>query len=111
MKVLYEIQYGKMRSYSHGIDSIVSAWMNKYYTITLTNEEKQLTYEAIQGLKNSGLIVRDATQRDEVFQLLTSKGKEVVEKQKDPDIYSIPLERIVANSELLARCRFPVWNI
>ncbi len=47
----------------------------------MTPEEIQLTHEAIQELKNSGIIVQDSTQREDVFQILTAKGKEIVEKQ------------------------------
>ena len=103
LKVLYEIQYGKMKGHSHGIDSIVPTWMNKYFNISLTKEEIQLTMEAIQELKTSGLIAKDATQSD-VFQILTAKGKEIVEKQRDPDIYSLQLEQIIKNDKLLSKC-------
>jgi len=104
LRVLYEIQYGKMQNYSNGIDSIVPAWMNEYLRIKMTKEDIQLTYEAIQELKNSGLIVKDATQSEDVFQVLTPKGKEIVEKQRDPDIHGLQLEQVVKNTELLSRC-------
>ena len=79
LQVLYEIQYGKMKSYSNGIDSIVPNWMNEYFKIKMKEENIQLTYEAIQELKTSGMIVKDATQSEDVFQLLTQRGKEIVE--------------------------------
>lgn len=104
LKVLYEIQYGKMEGHSNGIDSIVPSWMNKYFNIKMSREEIQLTMEAIQELKNSGLIAKDATQSSDVFQLLTAKGKEIVEKQRDPEIYSLQLEQIIKNDKLLSKC-------
>jgi uncharacterized protein (TIGR02391 family) len=107
LRVLYECLYGKMQSHSHGIDSIVPSWMNEYFKIEMTAQEIQLTHEAIQELKNSGLIVQDSTQREEVFQILTAKGKEIVEKQQDPDVYGLRLEEVVKNEELLFRCLGP----
>jgi uncharacterized protein (TIGR02391 family) len=104
LKVLYEVQYGKMKGHSRGIDSIVNSWMNKYYGIKMSREEIQLTMEAIQELKISGLIVKDATQASDVFQLLTAKGKEIVEKQRDPEIYDLQLEQIIKNDRLLSKC-------
>ena len=104
LKVLYEIQYGKMKAYSHGIDSIVPHWMNEYFNMKMTPEERQLTNEAIQELKTSGLIVQDATQSSPMFQVLTSRGKEIVEKEKDPDIHGLQLEQVITNESLLSKC-------
>ncbi len=107
LRVLYECLYGKMQSYSHGTDSIVPSWMNKHFNMEMTPEEIQLTHEAIQELKNSGIIVQDSTQREDVFQILTAKGKEIVEKQQDPDIFALRLEEVLKNPELLFRCLGP----
>jgi len=104
LKVLYEIQYGKLKGYSNGIDSIVPQWMNQYYSTKLTQEECQLTHEVIQELKASGLIVQDASQSSSMFQVLTPRGKEIVERQKDPDIYGLQLEQVIKNAGLLSRC-------
>jgi len=104
LRVLYEIQYGKMKNYSHGIDNIVPQWMNEYWELKMTKEDIQRAYEAIQELKTSGLIVKDATQREEVFQVLTPKGVEFVEKQKDPDVHGLQLEAIIKNPQLLKKC-------
>ncbi len=107
LRVIYECLYGKMRGHSNGVDSILPHWMNEFYEIKLTENEIQLTYEAVQELKNSGLIVRDYTQRDEVFQILTAKGKEIAEKQQDPDIFALRLEEVLKNQDLLFRCLGP----
>ena len=107
LRVLYECLYGKMRSRSHGTDSIVPSWMNEYFSIEMAPQEVQLTHEAIQELKNSGIIVQDSTQREDVFQILTAKGKGIVEKQQDPDIFALRLEEAVKNHELLFRCLGP----
>ena len=104
LKVLYEVQYGSMRGHSSGIDSIVPEWMNRYWNIKMTIEDIKTTNEAIQELKTSGLIVKDPTQRDDVFQVLTNKGKEIVEKQIDPDIHGLQLEQVIKNPTLLERC-------
>ncbi|TET20614.1 TIGR02391 family protein [Candidatus Bathyarchaeota archaeon] len=104
LKVLHEIQYGKMKGHSRGTDSIVPAWMNKHFKIKMTPEDVQLTHEAIQELKTSGLIVKDATQPGDAFQVLTTKGKEIVEKQRDPDIYGLQLEQVIRNTKLLSKC-------
>lgn len=104
LKVLYEVQYDSMKGHSSGIDSIVPHWMNQYFNIKLSKEECQLTHEAIQELETSGLVVQDATQSSSMFQVLTSKGKEISEKQKDPDVYGLRLEQIVMNTNLLSKC-------
>ena len=51
LKVLYETQYGSMKSYSRGTDSIVPSWINKKYNIKMSREEIQLAQEVIQELK------------------------------------------------------------
>jgi hypothetical protein len=104
LKTLYECQFGSMKGHSWGVDSIVTSWINKLYSIQLSPEEIQLTFEAIQEAKNSGLIGKDARQREDVFQILTQKGKELVEKRKDPQVYSIELEDVVKDPGLLERC-------
>jgi len=104
LRVLHECLYGKMRGHSWGIDSIVPQWMNKYFDVKMTEEEIQLTYEAIQELKSSGIIVRDSTQYSDVFQVLTAKGKEIAEKQQDPDVHGLRLEEVVKDTNLLSRC-------
>lgn len=107
LRVLYECLYGKMKSHSHGIDSIVPSWMNGYFNLKMTPQEIQLTHEAIQELKNSGIVVQDSTQCEDVFQILTAKGKEIVEKQQDPDIFALRPEEVLKNQELLFRCLGP----
>ena len=104
LRVLYECQYGKMNSHSFGIDSIVPHWINEYYKIELYPQEEELTHVAIQELKNSGLIAQDPYQTEVVFQRLTEKGKEIVEKQQDPDVFALRLEEVIRNKELLNRC-------
>lgn len=106
LRVLYECLYGKMKSHSRDINSIILSWMNEYFNIKITQQEIQLTHEAIQELKNSGIIVQDSTQED-YFQILTAKGKEIVEKQQDPEIFALRLEEVLKNQELLFRCLGP----
>ena len=104
LRVLYEIQYGKMKSYSSGTDSIVPSWINEYFKIKMNEQEIQTAQEAIQELKTSGIIVKDATQHEEVFQVLTQKGKILVEKSQDPDVYALRLEEVLRNQDLLGIC-------
>jgi uncharacterized protein (TIGR02391 family) len=104
LQILYQIQYGTMKGHSWGIDSIVPTWMNQHYNITMSGQERQLTYEAIQELKSSGLIAQDATQHEDVFQVLTEKGKAIAEKNQDPDVYALRLEEVIKNPELLGAC-------
>jgi uncharacterized protein (TIGR02391 family) len=105
LRVLNEIQYGSMKGcYSWDINSIIKSWMNLYFKTTLSEEEKQLTFEAVQELKTSGLIARDSTQYVDDFQKLTAKGKNLVDKQQDPDIFGLRLEEILKDDELLTRC-------
>lgn len=104
LRVLYEIQYGKMDRFSNDINTIIRAWMNEYFEVELTEEEIQYTFEVIPELKISGLIAQDASQDSEVFQVLTQKGREVVEKQQDPDVYGLQLEQVIKNTDILSRC-------
>jgi uncharacterized protein (TIGR02391 family) len=104
LKVLYEVQYGSMQRHSWGIDNIVPYLMNEYWKMKMTEEDIKKTYEAIQESKASGLIVRDPSQGSDNFQVLTDKGKEIVEKQKDPDIHGVQLEQIIWNPTLLEKC-------
>lgn len=107
LRVLYEIRFGKLKDYVSGVDAIVPHYINEYFNVKLTQEEIQLAHEGIQELKNAGLIVRDSTQRSDVFQVLTQKGKEIAEKQLDPDVHDLRLEEIIKDSELLSRCVDP----
>jgi len=104
LRVLFECLYGNMQSNSPGIDSIVPRWMNEYFRMEMYPEEIQLTHEAIQELKSSGLIVQDPSQYSDVFQILTAKGKDIVEKQQDPDVYALRLEQVLKNGDLLHKC-------
>jgi uncharacterized protein (TIGR02391 family) len=90
-----------MKTYSNGADSIVPYWINEYFKITMNDQEIQLAQEAIQELKTSGLMVKDGTQREEVFQVLTQKGKTLVEKSQDPDVHALRLEEVLRNQDLL----------
>ena len=104
LRVLYEIQYGTMKGYSSGTDSIVPSWINEHFKIKMNKQEIQLAQEAIQELKISGIIVKDATQDEDVFQVLTGKGKILVEKQQDPEVYALRLEEVLRNRDLLHIC-------
>lgn len=104
LQILYQIQYGSMKGYSWGIDSIVPTWMNQHYNMTMSGQERQLTIEAVQELKTAGLIVNDATQHGENFVVLTEKGKAIAEKNQDPDVYALRLEEVIKNPELLGAC-------
>lgn len=104
LKVLYEIQFGSMKSHSNGTDTIIPRWINEKFNINLTPEDEQLAQEAVQDLKTTGLIVKDATQRSDTFVVLTSKGKEIVEKDKDPDIHGLQLDQMISNAKLLSKC-------
>lgn len=105
LRVLNEIQYGGiMHEYPNNVDSIVKDWINVRFNIKITEQERQLAHEAIQDLKTSGLIVRDSGQNDDVFQILTARGKEIVDKQQDPDAYALRLEQVLKNPALLSVC-------
>jgi uncharacterized protein (TIGR02391 family) len=104
LRVLYECKYGKLQDHSWSVDSIVPAWMNQYFNISLTNDEKQLCLQAVEELRTGGFLVKDATQFSDSFLVLTPEGKDLVEKQRDPDVHGLRLEQIVSDKELLAQC-------
>jgi hypothetical protein len=93
LRVMYEVLYGDMKGHSSGLDSIVPHWMNERFKIKMTKQEVQLTEEVIQELKNANVIVKNSAQSSDNFQVLTTKGKDIVEKQQDPDAYALRLER------------------
>src|SRR6266704_4196424 len=103
LRVLYECLYGggTMQGHSWGVDSIVPHWMNEKFEISLTDEQVQLTFQAIDELRRDGFLVKDATQKTDNFLVLTPEGKTLVEKQEDPDVHGIRLEQIVVDKELL----------
>lgn len=102
INVMYELKYGTMQGRTWGIDSIIPNWINEYYKTGLATAEKQLAYEAVQELKTAGLIAKDSTQYEDVFQVLTEKGKAIAEKKENPDVYALRLEEVIKNPELLA---------
>jgi uncharacterized protein (TIGR02391 family) len=104
LRVLYEIECGSLRDYSNGIDSIVPKWMNEYWKIEMSKEDIKRTYEAIEELKYSGLIVKDPSQKEDVFQILTTKGTKIMKEQKDPDIHGLQLEQVITNPTLIEKC-------
>ena len=107
LRVLYECLHGTMKSHSWGVDSIVPSWINKHYKIKLTNAEIQSTHEAIQELKNSGYLVRDASQSSDNWLIFTEKGLDLVRSQKDPEISGLRLEEVVSDQQLLQKCLNP----
>jgi hypothetical protein len=84
LQVMYELKYGKMSTYASGMDSIIPYWINEYFSIQLTPAEKMLAKEAVEDLKNSGLITQDPAKEEEVFQVLTQKGKEALHGKPEP---------------------------
>jgi len=104
LKVLDETLNGSLNEYSWNINLIVTTLINKYYDIELTHEEIDNTYVAIQELKNQGLIVRDSYQSEEAFWVLTKKGKDIVDKNQDVDVYALRLEEVLKNQDLLDVC-------
>ena len=70
----------------------------------LAREETQLAQEVIQELRTSGLIAKDSIQTEDVFVLLTDKGRHIIEEKQDPDAYALRLEQLLKNPELLAIC-------
>jgi uncharacterized protein (TIGR02391 family) len=107
LRVLYECKYGTMQSYSWAVESIVPGWINRYFKISLTNDEKQICLQAVEELRTGGFLVKDATQMSDAFLVLTSEGKDLVEKQRDPDVHGIRLEQVVSDKELLSQCLAP----
>ncbi len=104
LRVMYELQFGKMSDYASGMNSIIPYWINEYYGVVLTGEEKLIANAAVTDLKAAGLIIKDAAKDDDVFQILTTMGKVVVEKNQDPDVPVLKLDDIVKNTDLLDAC-------
>ena len=107
LRVLYECLHGSMKGHSWGIDSIIPSWINKYYNIELSKEEIQLTLEAVQELKSSGYLVRDASQLSDNWLIFTEKGLNLVRNQKEPEIFGMRLEQVVSDKQLLQKCLNP----
>ncbi len=104
LRVIYECRDGSFQGHSWGIDSVIPQWMDKYYKVTLKPEETQIAYEAVQELKTSGYLVRDATQNSDNFLVLTSRGLAALQSQKEPEVHALRLEDAISNQELLGKC-------
>jgi hypothetical protein len=127
LQVMYELKYGRMSTYAPGMDSIIPYWINEYYSIQLTAAEKMIAKEAVEDLKNAWLIIQDANKEEEIFQVLTQKGKETLLGKQEPQpqptqtltpkaetpkpqtatepARELKLEEIVTNPELLETCQ------
>ena len=78
LEVLYEIQFGNLKTLSAYIEGIIPQWINEQYKIKLDREEIIRLHEIVQELKTQGFIVRDPGKSDN-FILLTEKGKQFYE--------------------------------
>lgn len=107
LRVLLECLEGKLRNYNPHVKNIVEGWINEYYDILLSEEEMMLTYEAVEELQNDGYLMKDPSQRDPGFLMFTTKGKELVAKQKDPEVHGFRLEELITDKELLHKCLNP----
>jgi len=104
LRVLHECLEGKLRNHNPHLDDIVKAWINDYYALELSPQEIMLTYEAIEELRNDGYLMKDPSQRSSGFLIFTTKGKEMISKQKDPEVHALRLEEIIDDTELLHKC-------
>jgi uncharacterized protein (TIGR02391 family) len=84
LKVLNEIQYGKLEGKSNGVGSIIPQWMNEYFNIKLTPDEIQLCHQGVNELLRDEYVTKDATQMFGLFVILTPEGKKVAEEQGEP---------------------------
>jgi uncharacterized protein (TIGR02391 family) len=117
LQVMYELKYGRMSNYASGMDSIIPYWINEYYSIQLTKEEKVLALDAVKELKVDGLIVKDVSKDDDVFQVLTEKGTETATghpatepktqtvAHTESAVCTLKLEDAVTNPDLLEACQ------
>lgn len=104
LRVLRECLEGKLKNYNPHVSDIVKNWINEYYDISLSEEEMMLTYEAVEELQNDGYLMKDPSQRAPGFLIFTTKGKELIAKQKDPEVHGLRLEELITNKELLHKC-------
>src|SRR6058998_4278126 len=96
---------GRCRIISWGVDSIVPTWINQYFQVSLTPEQEQLALQEVEELRRDGFLVKDATQRNDNFLAFTHEGKDLVEKQTNPDAHGLRLEQIIRDKNLLAQTR------
>jgi uncharacterized protein (TIGR02391 family) len=104
LKVLLELRPGgKLDGHPNNTSTIVSAWMDEYFNIQLTDSERQKLFEGIDELRSANLICQDYEQGPS-FVVLTAKGEKLAAEGKDPDVYGVQLQEVVRNQELLSGC-------
>jgi uncharacterized protein (TIGR02391 family) len=84
LRVLYECKYGKLQSHGWSVGGILPYLINEYFKISLTKDEIQLGYQAVEELRADGYLVRDATQLSDDFLILTPEGIKVAKEQSEP---------------------------
>ena len=104
LKVLLELRPGGKLDYrSNNTSSIVSAWMNEYFNVQLTDDERQKLSEGIDELRSANLICQDYEQGPS-FVKLTGKGEKLAEEGKDPDVHGVQLQEIIKDDKIISRC-------
>ena len=104
LKLLLELRPGgKMDDHGNNTSSIVGAWMDEYFDVQLTQNERQRLFEGIDELRSANLICQDYEQGPS-FVVLTAKGEKLAEEGKDPDVYGVQLQEVVKDGELLSTC-------
>jgi uncharacterized protein (TIGR02391 family) len=105
LKVLLELRPGGKLDYrSNNTSSIVSAWMNEYFNIQLTEDERQKLFEGIDELRSANPICQDYEQGPS-FVKLTAKGKTLAIEEKDPDVHGVQLQEIIKNGKIISTCQ------
>jgi len=88
LRVLYEIQYGGLTGCSNSVNGIISSWFKRYWDVGLSEAERKLLREGVKEMMSDGLVQRDEAQPTGDFVVLTDFGRDVVERQLDPDSHA-----------------------
>lgn len=104
LKLLLELRPGgKLDDHSNNTNAIVSAWMDEFYNVQLTDNERRKLFEAIDELRSANLICQDYNQGPS-FVILTEKGEKVAEEGRDPDVHGVQLQDVIKDDKIISVC-------
>jgi hypothetical protein len=104
LKVLYEHHRPGGDYQYHGWDfhSVLRPRLSEFFNISpLTDEEYAQGLRAVYELERDGYIMQDPSQSNDVFKVLTERGRQVVEQSLDEmELPAIDIDQLITRSDL-----------
>jgi uncharacterized protein (TIGR02391 family) len=104
LKVLYEHHRpgGAYQHHGWGFQSVLRPRLSEFFDISpLTDEEYAQGLRAVYELERDGYIMQDPSQSNDVFKVLTERGRQVVEQSLDEmELPAIDVDQLITRSDL-----------